>query len=438
MITVFAPSSKSLSHRAVIAASLASGESLLENVLQSKDLERTIAILSASGAEISEKKPGILKIKGVGGKLAGGNPNAPLPCDVHESGTTCRLLTAVLASGKGVFRIYGAQRMHERPIGELVEALRVAGANITYEGRDGCPPLLLETEGLAGGRVEITLDESSQYLSGLLLAAPLAESGLVINIVGKSSVSWPYVGLTLKILDDFGVDFGVQEKENGAWTSRDWRGIKEAVPDNMRFIVAPGAYRARKLAVEGDWSNASYFLAAGTVGTNPVRVKNLVADSLQGDRAIMDILNSMGAKIKVEDNTITAYPAKLRGVEVNMAHCPDLAPTVAIVAAFAEGETRIGGVAHLRLKESNRITAPIKEMRKAGIAAHETDDGMVIYGGMGKPEPGTIFSSHQDHRMAMSLALLGLNGIAVNLDDAGVVGKSFPDFWEVWRKVVKP
>ncbi len=437
MLTIQAPPSKSVSHRMVMGAALAAGDSVVRNVLESKDLERTMAILSAVGARITAQGPGVYAVRGMAGTPRGGAlpDGAPLSCDVHESGTTCRLLTGVLAAGEGRFRIHGAPRMHQRPIGELTMALEHMGVRARFEERPGCPPLVLETAGLEGGDVSIGLDESSQYLSGLLLAAPLSRNGLRVTLGGTKVVSWPYVGLTLQALEDFGLTFTVEINGGDGWKRADWRALREARPGAVRFAVPSGRYRAGEYTVEGDWSGASYFLAAGAVG-RPLRVTGLKADSLQGDRVLLDILRRMGARIDADVSGITVAPAPLRGIDVDMGACPDLVPTVAMVAAFASGSTTIRNVAHLRIKESDRIAAPAEELRRAGIAVEEHEDGMTVHGGKPRIPAGTVFRAHGDHRIAMSAAILGLSGGAVELDEPGVVGKSFPHFWDLWRKVL--
>lgn len=434
-VVVIAPPSKSLSHRALIGASLAAGESMVEHVLESRDLTCTADILRGAGAHIERRAEGAYLVRGVAGTLAGGF-ETPVSCDVHESGTTCRLLTSVLAAGLGRFRIHGAPRMHERPVGELTTALESLGVRITFEGRQGYPPLVIDAAGIRGGEVTIGMDESSQYLSGLLLTAPLTQ-GMTVNVGGTAVVSWPYVGLTLQTLEDFGITFAVETREDveAPWTETDWRTLREVAPGRVRFRVRPGMYRAGSYRVEGDWSGASYFLAAGAVGPRPVRVEGLRADSLQGDRALLDILTRMGADIRTGEGHVTVHPAPLHGIDVDMGHCPDLVPTVAVVAAFATGSTTVRNVAHLRIKESDRIAAPVGELRKAGIRAEERPDGLTVEGGVLATEQGTLFSAHGDHRIAMSLALLGLGGVEVSLDDPGCVGKSFPHFWELWEKV---
>lgn len=434
-IEIHAPASKSVSHRMVIGAALAAGESRLSNVLESDDLTCTLDILKTCGAYVERLGTGLYAIRGMAGTPAGGNAE-PLSCFVNESGTTCRLLTAIVAAGLGNFRIHGAPRMHDRPIGELAAALEHLGVTIQWEGKTGYPPLVVDTCGLKGQEVTIGMDESSQYISGLLLAAPMA-TAMTITVGGEKAVSWPYVGLTLKAMEDFGLTFHVEVKTHDAWKTVDWRTIKEVIPHQTRFIIKPGMYRAGNYQVEGDWSNASYFLAAGAIGPNPVRISGLRADSLQGDKAMLDIVKRMGAKVVIETDAVTVYPSKLTGITIDMGHCPDLVPTVATLAAFAQGETVITNVAHLRIKECDRLAGPSTELGKAGIISEVLEDGIRIQGDaqINLPE-GTELCTYGDHRMAMSLSLLELADAVVRLDDPKCVAKSFPGFWQQWRKVV--
>jgi 3-phosphoshikimate 1-carboxyvinyltransferase len=358
---------------------------------------------------------------------------------VGESGTTCRLITGILAAGQGSFRVHGAGRMHERPIGALAEALETLGVRFRYEGTPGCPPFVLTTEGLAGREVTVDISESSQYLSALLLAAPLADGPLTVSLAGEKTVSWPYVSLTLQILEDYGIPFGVEINAGSGWQAvEDWRLVRAAVPGKVRFRMEPATYRARKYVVEGDWSNASYFLAAGALGPALVRVQGLTMESLQGDSAIIDILQDMGAEISSDRDSVTVEPRHLHGIERDMSESPDIVPTVAVLASMAEGPTKITGVPHLRIKESDRLAACAAEIGKVGASVLLLEDGLVI-----TPKPisqqlkheGVDFSSHGDHRIAMSLSLYERVGLPVRLDDASVVAKSFPGFWEAWNKL---
>jgi 3-phosphoshikimate 1-carboxyvinyltransferase len=445
MVTITAPASKSLSHRALIAASLAGKECNVENSLQSVDLEVTRQCLEAAGA-VMVQDGALLRVAGFKeGPLGGGqgaDPSGkgqPVNVFVNESGTSCRLLTAVLAAGHGAFRVHGAGRMHERPIGELAGALETMGARFQWMERAGCPPFVLEASGLSGGEVEISLDESSQYLSGLLLAAPLARRPVTIRLTGTKSLSWPYVALTLKVMQDFGIDFEVLTSDDqGRWRAVPWRALKRAEPGRTRFEIQPGEYQAADYRVEGDWSNGSYFLAAGAVGRLPVRVEGLHADSLQGDRAVLEILAQMGARIRTDYTGVTVTPGPLHGVDVDMGRCPDLVPTVAVAAAFARGETVIRGVPHLRLKECDRLEAMRSQLARAGCPVEETPDGLRIHGRgpEGLRSGQTVeLRCFGDHRIAMSLSLLAFAGIRPVLDDLLCVSKSYPDFWEDWALV---
>jgi 3-phosphoshikimate 1-carboxyvinyltransferase len=323
--------------------------------------------------------------------------------------------------------------MHERPIGTLTRVLKELGAAVRWEGQRGCPPFTLETQGLRGGTVEAGLDESSQYLSGLLFAAPLCRGPLTITLGGTRAVSWPYVGLTLQSLEEFGVPFELWENADG-WRRADWHSLTRAVPGGLRFHMRPAAYRAGSFQVEGDWSGASYFLAAGAVGKQPVRVAGLRENSLQGDRAIVDILRRMGARLEADAAGVAVHPSRLRGIDADLGHCPDLAPTIAVLAAFAQGATTIRNVAHLRIKESDRIAAPAANLRAAGITVEERGDGLIIEGGAPRPVP--LFSTFGDHRIAMSAAVPGMRHGPVRLDNPAVVAKSFPSFWDVWEKIL--
>ena len=441
-LQVRAPSSKSISHRMLIAAALAPGRSVVSHVLDCVDLERTRAILTAVGARIEPLGTEDWLVDGLtDGPQGSSSAEEPLSCDVHESGTTCRLLTAVLSAGRGHFRIHGVPRMHERPLGALLEALRAQGVECRCEVREGYPPLRLSAAGLPGGDVRLRMDESSQYLSGMLLAAPLCRTPLRLTLAGEKAVSWPYVGLTLQTLEDFGLHVRVEQRgPQDEWQSVDWRTLTEVRPGNVRLTVQPGRYVSGAHTVEGDWSGASYLLAAGAVGQRPVCVAGLRQDSLQGDRAIEAILRAMGAPVTWTRDGLRVAPAALRGIDVDMADCPDLVPTVAALAAVASGVTRIRNVAHLRLKESDRLAASAGELRRVGVTVDEFDDGLAVHGLGRQPvvSQETVFQTRNDHRIAMSMALFGLGEQAVVVDNPAVVNKSFPRFWEVWSMLRCP
>ncbi|WP_243360115.1 3-phosphoshikimate 1-carboxyvinyltransferase [Fundidesulfovibrio terrae] len=433
LIDIKAPASKSVSHRAFICASLADGESLVVDALESDDLIRTRRCLAACGASFKSTDRG-WEITGIGGRPRGGT-SEPADCNVGESGTTCRLLTAVLAAGEGLFRIHGEGRMHDRPIGQLTSALEPLGPQFRWEGKPGYPPFVVSTSGLSGGDASISLDESSQYLSGILLASPLADKPMRVGIGGDKVVSWPYVSLTLMAMADFGIDVAVLALEGSDWVRKQFTEVSSVVPGKLVFEVSPARYKARTYVVEGDWSNASYFLAAGAVGPRPARLRGLRRDSLQGDKAILDILASMGGKVTWDQDGVVVSPGDggLTGVDVDMGHCPDLVPTVCAVAAQAKGATTIRNVAHLRIKESDRLQACADEVRKVGAEVVTFEDGLTITPGPIRRDEAVNFCTYGDHRMAMSMALMELAGIDVRLDSPACVAKSFPGFWDQWR-----
>ncbi len=487
MLTLQAPSSKSMSHRMLMGAACASGESVVRRVLMSKDIECTMAALRGAGAHFTPMAETLEnQEKGVQSfwVLGMDSPDAdqrspsiqkttdPISCDMHESGTSCRLLTALLSTCNGLFHIHGAPRLHQRPMHALTQALSQLGTQIRFLEKEDHAPFFLQGHALVKNTsknrgaalaqtiqatteaqntkslpmVTIDSDASSQYLSGLLLAAPRMQGGLRITLGGKKVVSWPYVGLTLQVLENFGIPFSVEQKREETWQKVDWRHMAEAIPGATRFCVSEAPYRAGEYVVEGDWSGASYLIAAGALGTTPVSIRGLNSASLQGDRAILDILQAMGGNFSWQEiftgkgdkrEHLQVFPTSLHGITVDMGACPDLVPTVAVLAAFAQGETLIHNCAHLRIKESDRIAAPATELRKAGVTVEEREDGLRIIG-LGKAPifaNETLFSTHNDHRMAMSLALLGLHGQTPQLDAPDVVQKSFPHFWDVWGQI---
>lgn len=405
--TLALPGSKSYSHRALIAAALADGESLLTNVLDAEDTRLTARALEMLGAGI-DWRPEVCRVRGTGGRLA--VPTEVL--DLGNSGTSMRLLTAVAALGQGTYRLSGSERMCQRPIQDLLDALVLLGVDAAAERSNGCPPVVLHSRGLPGGPTRVSGRTSSQFVSALLLIAPFGIRGVDIEVMGEL-VSRPYVDITLDVMGDFHV----------AYYREDYQFF--SVPAGQR-------YRSRDYAVEGDASSASYFLGAAALTGGRVTLTNLNRRSYQGDIHFVEILTEMGCRSQQTQSGLVLTGGPLRAVRVNMATMPDLVPTLAVVAAYAQGETVISGVAHLRHKESDRLRAVATELNRMGIAASETADGLAIPGGT---PHGAIIATYNDHRIAMSFALAGLRTPGVSISDPGCVSKSFPEFWEYFARL---
>ena len=406
------PGSKSLTQRALIAAALADGVSTLAGPLTSEDTEYTSSALRAMGIAVDCSGPE-WRVHGQGGRIA--TPEAPI--FLGNNGTATRFLTSVAALGSGAFTISGGPRMAERPISPLMEALRGWGVRIDSIHHTGCPPLLIEAAGIRGGATVLPEGKSSQYLSSLLLVAPYAREAATLTVTGEV-LSKPYVTMTLAVMEAFGVKV-------------------EANEELSRFAIPQGGYHARPYPIEGDASSASYFWAAAAVTGGRVTVANVPDPSLQGDAVLASMLGQMGCRVERGGQGITVTgPRELRAIEVDMGNCPDVAPTLAVVAAFARGTTVIRNVAHLRIKECDRLHVMATELAKLGVKTQETDDTLTIEG---NPEraglTGATIDTHDDHRIAMCFAVAGLVVPGVTIQDEGCVAKSFPDFWERFARL---
>ena len=401
------PGSKSLSNRALVAAALADGVSRLEGVLVAEDTEVMIGALHKLGIRC-EQDGTTVAVHGAAGAV----PAAGAELDLRLSGTSIRFLTALVALGHGTFRLDGTERMRERPIEDLVAALRGLGVNARSERGDGCPPVVVEADGIAGGTTTVRGDSSSQFLSGLLLAAPAADAPTVIEVVGELQ-SKPFADMTVALMDDF----GVRVERDGY----------------ERFRVAPQGYRARPYAIEGDAMAAGYFWAAAAVAGGRVRVGNVGARSQQGDRRLADVLAEMGCEVAWGDTwcEVAGPSGRLRGGTFDLNDMPDQAQTLAVVALFADGPVRIENVWNLRIKETDRLSALARELAKFGVRVDEERDAITVH-----PKPdlridGTVaIDTYGDHRMAMAFALAGLRLDGVAIRDPGCVGKTYPGFFE--------
>lgn len=401
--TIRPPGSKSITNRAMICAALAEGESLLSGALDSDDTQVMIAAMRQLGIHVEHQPDAAtVRVVGCGGRL----PTTKTDLYVANSGTTIRFLTAMLALGQGEYRLDGTTRMRQRPIGDLLDALRQLGADAVSESNTDCPPVVVRGQGLAGGRATVAGDISSQFLSGLLMAAPYATADVELIVQGEL-VSRPYIDMTLAVMHSFGVRVG----ECSA---------------NRFSIGAPQVYRAMRYEIEPDASAASYFFAAAAITRGVVTVEGLSRESLQGDVAFCECLEQMGCEVQYGKNQITVTGHPLHGIDVNMNAISDTVQTLAAVALFAEGPTTVRDVAHIRHKETDRIHALAVELRKLGADVEERADGLTI---MPRDLHGAEIDTYDDHRMAMSLALVGLAIPGVVIRDPGCTSKTYPQFF---------
>lgn len=402
------PGSKSITNRALICAALARGKTQLIGALDSDDTRVMVAALRQLGLAIDhDQESAIITVDGCGGRI----PVNKADLNVEASGTTMRFLTAMLTLGAGKYRLDGVPRMRERPIADLVDSLRQLGATIDYEGNEGCPPLVIHAHGLDGGPVSIRGDISSQFLSGLIMAAPYSKSPVEVNVEGEL-VSKPYVVMTADVMTAFGVP--VQLGKDLANST----------------IAGSQKYSGNDFQVEPDASAASYFLAAAAITGGCVTVEGLTLGSIQGDVAFADVLEKMGCLIEAAGSAagITVQGKPLRGIDVDMNAISDTVQTLAAVALFAEGPTTITGVPHIRLKETDRLAALATELRKFGSDVDERPDGLKIT----PPAAlhGAEIETYDDHRMAMSMALVGLKVPGVQLLDPGCTSKTYPRYFQ--------
>lgn len=404
------PGSKSLSNRILLLAALAEGTTRVTNLLDSDDVRHMLTALRQLGVdyELSDDKT-VCQIKGLGRAF---RSERELELFLGNAGTAMRPLTAALAAGQGHFRLIGEPRMYERPIGDLVDALRQAGADIEYLKDEGYPPLNIKAQGLQGGEVNIQGNLSSQFLTAMLMAGPLCKQDLQINVVGEL-VSKPYIHITLDVMRRFGV-----EVENR---------------DNQSFSIAAGQhYRSPgNIMVEGDASSASYFLAAAAIAGGTVRVHGTGKASVQGDARFAEVLELMGANVTWSDEWIeVSRSGQLNGVDVDLNHIPDAAMTIATTALFAKGRTAIRNIYNWRVKETDRLAAMSTELRKLGATVEEGEDYIII------DPPEKILSAsidtYDDHRIAMCFSLAAFGAGTITINDPGCTSKTFPNYFELF------
>ena len=400
------PGSKSLSNRLLLLSALARGATEVHNLLDSDDTRHMEKALRTLGVSLELSPDGTsCRVDGLGGPF----PSQETELFLGNSGTSTRAFCAALCLGEGVFTLTGEPRMSERPIAHLVDALRQLGANIEYLHTESNPPVKIRAAGLKGGRVTILGNISSQYLTALLLASPLAQQDIFIEVEGDL-VSKPYIDMTLDVMRRFGV---VVERQ-------DYSSFR--VPGGIGY-QSPG-----RVLVEGDASSATYFLSAAAIRGGTVRVNGVGGDSVQGDVRHADVLAQMGATVRLGTDWIEVTGGDLHGVDVDLNHIPDAAMTVAATALFAKGKTVIRNIYNLRVKETDRLKAMATELRKLGADVVEGRDYLEIT----PPTEvlGAAIDTYNDHRMAMSFSLAALGPSGVTINDPGCVSKTFPDYFE--------
>jgi len=420
--TVRLPGSKSISNRVLLLAALAEGETTITNLLDSDDTRVMLDALEKLGVRL--KRDGdTCVVTGTRGAFTARAADLFL----GNAGTAVRPLTAVLAVNGGDYRIHGVPRMHERPIGDLVDGLRQIGANIDYEQNDGYPPLRIRPAQIAADApIRVRGDVSSQFLTSLLMTLPLLRtaSGVSTVQVDGELISKPYIEITIRLMERFGI-----KVERHEWQ-------RFVVPAGQRY-QSPGT-----IMVEGDASSASYFLAAGALGGGPLKVEGVGRASIQGDVGFADALIRMGANLQMGDDWIEVRGVgndhgKLDPIDMDFNLIPDAAMTIAVAALFADGTTTLRNIASWRVKETDRIAAMATELRKVGAKVQEGEDFLVVT----PPEkliPDASIDTYDDHRMAMCFSLVSLGGVPIRINDPKCVGKTFPDYFERFIALTQP
>ena len=408
--TIEVPGSKSYTNRALLVAAMAHGVSTLTGALFSDDTYYMSASLRKLGIKIdADEKRATFDVHGNGGEI----PVSGAELYIGNSGTTSRSLTAYVSLGHGRFVIDGDEPMrHGRPIADLLDALKQIGVSACTQFENGHLPVIIEADGLEGGRTRLDVTKSSQFLTALLLIAPYAKNGMEIDVVGKREM--PYIDITLAVMQAFGV---------------------QVINEVYKYFRIEGGqqYQPRTYNIEPDASNASYFLAAAALTGGRVTVQHLSLDSAQGDVQFVRVLGQMGCQVAVSDAGITVTgPRQLKGIDIDMRTISDTALTLAAIAPFADSKVTIRNIEHTRWQETDRIHAMVTELRKLGVPVVEHRDGLEI-----SPSPITpaAIDTYEDHRMAMAFSLVGLKVSGIRINDPECVSKTFPDYFEVLERL---
>ena len=403
---VKAPPSKSYTHRAFTLAFLAEGKSTIKDPLYSEDTLASLSSCLAFGSSIN-KHDTFCEFIGVNGK-----PETPKNVlDLKNSGTTLRIMTSVASLADGYTVLTGDKSLRTRPMQDLIDALVPLGVSAFSTRNNGKPPIIIKG-GFKGGNTYINGNISSQFISSILMAAPYAENCVDLHVKGDF-ISKPYVDMTVDLMEKFRVNVGYDRAEKS-------------------FHIEPQMYRSNDYTVEGDYSSASYLIAAAAALNSDLTIKNLIKDSKQGDKLILDIVKDMGSEVNIKNNEVKIHgQGMLKGIEVNLKNAPDLLPTVAVLGSMAQGTTQITGVEHARFKETDRIHTCAIELSKLGVSLTEENDGLTIKGGV----HGGVVNSHMDHRLAMAFYIIGLKVGNITIEDASVYNVSFPHFPAIIKKL---
>ncbi|AKR43321.1 3-phosphoshikimate 1-carboxyvinyltransferase [Methylophilus sp. TWE2] len=410
--TITLPGSKSISNRTLLLAALADGVTIIRDLLASDDTARMLEALTSLGVQLENIGENAWRVTGCGGNF----PNKQADLFLGNAGTAFRPLTAALALSKGEYHLHGIARMHERPIGDLVDALKQVGAQIAYQGNQGYPPLQISPAKLDVSKpIQIRGDVSSQFLTALLMALPLSGQAATIEVVGEL-ISKPYIEITLNLMQRFGITV-----ERDGWQ-------RFYIPAAVRY-QSPG-----EIYVEGDASSASYFIAAGILAGD-VTVQGVGEKSIQGDIRFAEAANLMGGRISYGENHVRAEKtAALEAIDLDCNHIPDAAMTLGVMAMFAEGTTTLRNIASWRVKETDRIAAMATELRKVGATVVEGSDFIQVTP-PAQLTPNAVIDTYDDHRMAMCFSLISLAGVPITINDPKCVGKTFPEYFKVFADI---
>ncbi|MDO5825653.1 MAG: 3-phosphoshikimate 1-carboxyvinyltransferase [Methanosphaera sp.] len=409
-----APASKSYSHRAFIAAALAEGESVLRDPLYSEDTLATLEACEKLGA-LFQRYPDKCIVQGTAGYIR--TPDNVI--DVKNSGTSVRILSSIAAiAPRANYTIFtGDESLRKRPMQDLIDALENLGVDIVSSQTNGTPPIIVKG-GFDGGETDIKGDVSSQFISSIIMAAPYSRRPVTLNVRG-TFVSKPYVNMTLSVISKFGINFEYDTTN---------------VPEYSSYYIEPQKYECADYTIEGDYSSASYMIAAASMLPSKITIKNLYEDSMQGDKIIIDIVERMGVKVTRDESSVTIESdGNLKAFDIDLSDAPDLLPTVSVLMAAADGESTISGVEHARFKETDRVHNCAVELENVGLSVEELRDGLTI---RGTPRGGFV-DSHMDHRMVMAFYVLGLRIGDVKIKDASCYDVSFPNFLEVMDEITE-